>query len=94
MPKYMNLTRVSGSQRPRLDFELDGARCGALEGDTVLTAAVMRDGYVRRSEFDQGMRAGFCWMGACQDCWVTIEGRGRQRACATVVEQGMRVKRS
>ena len=25
-------------------------------------------------------------MGACQDCWVFVEGRGTVRACGTLVE--------
>jgi predicted molibdopterin-dependent oxidoreductase YjgC len=46
---------------------------------------------VRDSEFGDGPRAGFCLMGACQDCWVwTPEGQ-RLRACSTTVEPGMRV---
>jgi predicted molibdopterin-dependent oxidoreductase YjgC len=32
-------------------------------------------------------------MGACQDCWVFVEGRGTLRACGTLVEDGMTVAR-
>jgi peptide/nickel transport system ATP-binding protein len=39
------------------------------------------------------LRAGFCLMGACQDCWVTVEGI-RRRACGTLVTPGMQVRRS
>jgi len=37
------------------------------------------------------MRAGFCLMGACQDCWVWLADHSRVRACTTVVADGMHV---
>ena len=48
---------------------------------------------VRDSEFGGTPRAGFCLMGACQDCWVVVDGMGRVRACATLAEDGMEVRR-
>ena len=30
-------------------------------------------------------------MGACQDCWVATESGERLRACATFIEEGMRL---
>ena len=39
-------------------------------------------------------RAGFCLMGACQDCWVVVAGLGRVRACATLAQHGMEVRRA
>jgi predicted molibdopterin-dependent oxidoreductase YjgC len=89
----MRLRRVAETDRPAVSFTLDGAPAGALAGDTLLTAILAQDGYLRASEFGDGLRAGFCLMGACQDCWVTIEGGGRVRACTTAIEQGMRVSR-
>jgi predicted molibdopterin-dependent oxidoreductase YjgC len=72
---------------------LDGAPADALEGDTLLTAILVREGHLRTSEFGDGLRAGFCLMGACQDCWVNVEGGGRVRACTTPITEGMRVTR-
>ena len=37
------------------------------------------------------MRAGFCLMGACQDCWVELADGRRVQACSTTVEPGMAV---
>ena len=37
------------------------------------------------------MRAGFCLMGACQDCWVWLADGPRVRACTTPVAEGMHV---
>jgi sarcosine oxidase subunit alpha len=36
-------------------------------------------------------RGGFCGMGVCQECRVTVDGRPDQRACMTEVRDGMEV---
>ena len=89
----MRLQRLAEADRATVSFLLDGAPAAALEGDTLLTAILTQDGYLRASEFGDGLRAGFCLMGACQDCWVDVEGGGRVRACTTTIEDGMRVLR-
>jgi predicted molibdopterin-dependent oxidoreductase YjgC len=88
----VRLVRLAETARPRIAFTLDGAPAEALAGDTVLTAVLANAGHVRESEFGDGRRAGFCWMGACQDCWLSIDGR-RMRACSTPVAEGMQVAR-
>jgi predicted molibdopterin-dependent oxidoreductase YjgC len=91
----MRLQRLAETDRPAVSFTLDGAPMAALEGDSLLTAILAQDGgcYLRASEFGDGLRAGFCLMGACQDCWVNVEGGGRVRACTTPIAEGMRVSR-
>lgn len=89
----MRLVRRADTDRPRVTFTLDGAPAEALAGDTLLTAILINAGHVRTSEFGDGRRAGFCWMGACQDCLVRVEGLGRVRACTTPLEAGMAVQR-
>ncbi|MBR0712798.1 (2Fe-2S)-binding protein [Bradyrhizobium liaoningense] len=90
----MRLQRLAETGRPAVSFMLDGAPVAALEGDSLLTAILAQNGgYLRASEFGDGPRAGFCLMGACQDCWVNVEGGGRVRACTTPIEEGMRVSR-
>ncbi len=37
-------------------------------------------------------RGGFCGMGVCQECRVTVDGRPDQRACMTEVREGMEVE--
>ncbi|WP_372623683.1 (2Fe-2S)-binding protein [Falsiroseomonas sp.] len=88
------LTRLLDQDRAHLAFTVDGLAAEARQGDTLLTA-MLADGldHIRTSEFGDGRRAGFCWMGACQDCWVLVEGRGVVRACTTLVEPGMKVVR-
>ena len=85
------LLRVAEAGRAPLSFFLDGVEVGALTGDTVLTAILMQQRHVRQSEFSGEPRAGFCMIGACQDCWVRCEDGARIRACTTLVKQGMRV---
>ena len=88
----MRLRRLAETDRPILSFVLDGAPAAALEGDTLLTAILAQDGHLRASEFGDGLRAGFCLMGACQDCWIWDDDGRRLRACTTYAEQGMRIR--
>lgn len=83
--------RLTETGRARLQFRLDGASVEALEGDTVLTAILMARGSLRRAEFGPEQRAGFCLMGACQDCWIWQERGPRLRACSTPLSPGMRL---
>ncbi|CAH2603615.1 (2Fe-2S)-binding protein [Rhodovastum atsumiense] len=91
----MKLQRLRDADRPRLTLIFEGTPLTACQGDTLMTALLAGGaGHLRRSEFDaEGKRAGFCLMGACQDCWVVVEGRGRVRSCATLAEDGMVVRR-
>jgi predicted molibdopterin-dependent oxidoreductase YjgC len=83
--------RVAERDRPRVHLVIDGRSCEALAGDTVLTALLTHGRRVRVSEFGGEARAGFCLMGACQDCWVTQEDGTRLRACTSFVAEGMRI---
>lgn len=83
--------RLAERDRPVIRFVIDGRACEALAGDTLLTALLTNGRRVRSSEFGGAPRAGFCLMGACQDCWVAIEDGTRLRACTSFVAEGMRV---
>lgn len=83
--------RVAETGRAALTIFVDGAAVRALEGDSVLVAMLASGGHVRSSEFGDGQRAGFCLMGACQDCWVWTTDGDRLRACTTPVTDGLRV---
>jgi D-hydroxyproline dehydrogenase subunit gamma len=85
------LTRLAGPERRRLHFTLDGQPCSGLEGDTVLTAVLTLGQRLRESEFGDGPRAGFCAMGACQDCWMDTADGQRLRACTTQLQTGMQL---
>lgn len=83
--------RIAETARARVTFVLDGVEVAALAGDTLLTAILTQQRHVRRSEFSGAPRAGFCLIGACQDCWVRSEDGMRLRACTTPLREGMRV---
>ena len=83
--------RLAGTDRPRVRLVIDGRPCEALAGDTLLTALLTNGRRLRMSEFGDGPRAGFCLMGACQDCWVALADGTRLRACTSFVADGMHV---
>ncbi len=85
------LHRVAEADRPPIRLSVDGREITALAGDTLLTALLVAGARLRESEFGDGPRAGFCLMGACQDCWVWTEAGARLRACSTPAEPGMRI---
>lgn len=83
--------RIAETQRAPLQFFIDGRAATALTGDTVLVAVLTQQRHLRHSEFSGEPRAGFCLIGACQDCWVRTEDGVRVRACSTTVSAGMRI---
>src|SRR5262245_55979015 len=70
---------------------VDGAEVTAYTGESVLVAVLSERDALRRHEFSDEMRAGFCLMGACQDCWVWLADHSRVRACTTAVADGMHI---
>lgn len=85
------LQRLAETGRSPVSFFLDGRALTALSGDTVLTAVLTHTGQLRRNEFSGDPRAGFCLMGACQECWMGTESGQRLRACSTFIQDGMRL---
>jgi D-hydroxyproline dehydrogenase subunit gamma len=82
---------VAETQRQTFAITVDGVTRQAAVGDTLMVALLTGVTTLRDSEFGDGRRAGFCLMGACQDCWVwTAEGE-RLRACTTVVSEGLQI---
>lgn len=81
--------RLSSAPEASLSFTLNGRPVKARAGDTVLTAILTQAGGVRDFEFGDQSRAGFCLIGACQDCWVKQSGGGSLRACTTLLVEGM-----
>lgn len=81
--------RLDETKRQRVRIRIDGVECEALEGDTLSVAILSNAAHLRPSDCGQEKRAGFCMMGACQDCWVwTVDGT-RLRACSTTISAGL-----
>ena len=83
--------RLGERARPTIRIHVDRQPLDCLAGDTLLTAILLHGARLRDSEFGDGPRAGFCNMGACQDCWVQLEQGERLRACTTYADHGMRI---
>ncbi|TRC71289.1 (2Fe-2S)-binding protein [Mesorhizobium sp. WSM4307] len=86
------IVRLAEFDRAQVHFYLDGQMCSALAGDTVLTAMLASGHVLRKSEFGPEWRAGFCLMGACQDCWVWQDEGPRLRACSALIVEGLRLR--
>ncbi|WP_028206458.1 (2Fe-2S)-binding protein [Paraburkholderia nodosa] len=83
--------RVAETGRKTFGIAVDGDAVKAAEGDTLLVALLTAQDTLRDSEFGDGRRAGFCLMGACQDCWVWTAQGERVRACTTPAMPGMSI---
>jgi len=83
--------RLAETDRSVVHLTVDGAPVAALAGDTLMVALLASGKALRDSEFGDGRRAGFCLMGACQDCWVWTAAGDRLRACSTLVSSGLSI---
>lgn len=81
--------RLGERDRTTVNLVVDGAPIEALQGDTLMVALLTQGVSLRQSEFDPGRRAGFCLMGACQDCWVWTRSGERLRACSSEAREGL-----
>jgi predicted molibdopterin-dependent oxidoreductase YjgC len=80
--------RLDGARQP-VALTVDGEVISAFRGETVLTALLAARGWIRPFEFGFEHRAGFCLIGACQDCWVRLADGTPIRACTTFVADAM-----
>jgi NADPH-dependent 2,4-dienoyl-CoA reductase/sulfur reductase-like enzyme len=79
------------SETIAIDFE--GKRIEARAGES-LAAALAAHGILALRTTRCGAERGiFCGMGVCQDCLVEVDGRPAQRACMTVVDRPITVRR-
>ena len=85
-PQFHRLVARTG---PPIAFTIDGTPAQAQAGDTLMTAILLNAPALRRADFGNAMRAGFCLMAACQDCWVWTADGERLRACSTPLQEGM-----
>lgn len=86
------LVRLGETDRAPVALTIDRRAATALAGDSVLTAVLTQAVRLGTSAFGGTARAGFCLMGACQDCWVWTADGTRLRACTTAVAPGMDIR--
>jgi predicted molibdopterin-dependent oxidoreductase YjgC len=85
------LVRAIVPDVPAVRILVDGEEVTAYADESVLVAVLAARNALRQHEFSDEMRAGFCLMGACQDCWVWLADGSRVRACTTAIADGMHV---
>lgn len=90
-PRRARLVRIAELSGAPLRILVDGQTVETQEGESVLAAMLAVTGHLRELESNGEKRAGFCLMGACQDCVVWFADRPRGRACTTLVQDGMEV---
>jgi len=84
--------QLSDGQADHVEIILNGQSLQVTKGISVAAAALShQQGFTRTTPVSGSKRAPFCMMGVCFDCLMVIDGKGNQRACATIVQQGMRI---
>jgi D-hydroxyproline dehydrogenase subunit gamma len=86
------LVPVARRRSRRIGLLIEGERVDACDGESLLCAILRHRSDLRRLESNGEPRAGFCLMGACQDCWVWLGDGARVRACTTPAADGMDVR--
>lgn len=76
-----------------LTITVDGKPIQSFEGETI-ASALLAAGITtfRLSHKHKEPRGLYCGMGICYECLVTINGIHAQRACVTLVEDGMQIE--
>ena len=92
MTARAGLHRVLPRDAETVEIVIDGEPVEAFLGESLLVAMLSHLARLRLHETDDAPRAGFCLMGACQDCWVLCEDGRRLRACTTQVTAGLRLR--
>ncbi|MBT4890087.1 MAG: (2Fe-2S)-binding protein [Rhodospirillales bacterium] len=73
---------------------IEGKSISVDQGTSVAAAALVSGLIITRTTpVDGSRRAPYCLMGVCYECLMTIDGVANQRACQTIVREGMVVLR-
>ncbi|MGI4858277.1 MAG: (2Fe-2S)-binding protein [Janthinobacterium lividum] len=89
--RSVRFVRVAETERATFTIHIDGRAVPAAAGDTLMVALLTQVDTLRDGDFGDTRRAGFCLMGACQDCWVWTADGARLRACTTPAAPGMAI---
>lgn len=77
----------------QVEILFDGEKLVARAGQSVAAALLAHTNWVRHSQGLGKRRGPYCMMGVCFDCLVSVNGVPSQRACMTIVQEGMVVER-
>jgi sarcosine oxidase subunit alpha len=74
----------------RVNGKAVAARCGETLFAALIAAGIRTLRHPVK-DHTKTARGGFCGMGVCQECRVTVDGMPDRRACLTEVRDGMEV---
>jgi sarcosine oxidase subunit alpha len=74
-----------------VQIEVDGQMHIAYEGETIAAALLAAGVRVLHMTGTHAPRGVYCGMGVCHGCLVTVNGVPNVRACATLVEPGLKI---
>ncbi|MGD8632139.1 MAG: (2Fe-2S)-binding protein [Anaerolineales bacterium] len=74
-----------------LNIRIDQKEFTVPAGSSVAAAVIASGIRIFRHTDDGEARSFFCGMGVCYECLLTINGSPHQRACMTLVEDGMQI---
>ena len=76
---------------PHLNIRIDQKEVRVPAGISVAAALLTQGIKTLRWSAEGDPRGLFCGMGVCYECLVTIDGQPDQRACMSLVEEGMHI---
>jgi len=82
---------VARRTSPTITISIDGESIDVPKGQSILTSVLTHQSALRIQMASGLPRAGFCLMGACQECWIWLSDGQRVRACTTPVTDGMEI---
>jgi sarcosine oxidase subunit alpha len=80
------------SRGKQIAIQVNGIPVIAYEGETVHAVLTAAGIYPLRQTPSGEARGAFCGMGLCYECLVTVNHIPDQRACMTVVQDGMEIQ--
>ena len=83
--------RVARWTSPTITISIDGEIVEVPRGQSIMASVLSFRTILRTQMVSGAPRAGFCLMGACQECWVWLDDGRRVRACTTMVDAGMAI---
>lgn len=88
-----NFRTKNVARKEQIVVWVNGKSMDAYQGETVFSALIANGiKRIRKSPVHKEPRGGFCGMGVCFECLVTIDGIPNLRSCMHEVKDGMRIE--
>jgi sarcosine oxidase, subunit alpha len=80
------------SKTEEINFTFNHEKYKGIKGDTIASALLAHNIRILRHHEKTGEGRGlFCNIGHCFECRVTVNGSNNQRACLTLLKEGMEI---